>query len=169
MSQEQKDRIAAIISTLSLIVTVIWFIAEPKFEILLLALSTIATTVALYAGRKRAERIEARYVVKPDQAFRTSVALWGPTSSGKTWLLHAFGRTLYKSYRKPIDGLIYDFKTITGYDFSKPSEVRGTEGMSSYLYLFERARTSFDDYKQTVSSYKHEIVIFDHKGSNTIE
>jgi hypothetical protein len=56
MSQEQKDRLTATISILTLIVSVIWFITEPKFETLMLVLSTIATVSALYAGRKRAEK-----------------------------------------------------------------------------------------------------------------
>lgn len=170
MNQKQKDQIATIISVLSLLVSIIWFIAEPKFETLLLVLSTIATVSTLYAGRKRIEKLEARYDNDPQRkTSHTSIALWGPTASGKTWFIHAFGRTLDKNYRKPIDGLLYNFNTLTNYDFSiPPADIPGTVGDTDYHYIFERNRTSFDNTRQSASSFKHEITILDHKGIDTL-
>jgi hypothetical protein len=116
------------------------------------------------------KKIEARYKIDPVKIFQTSVALWGPTATGKTWLVHAFGRTLYSKYNKPVNGLVYDFKTITGYNFSMPPEdIPGTAGSSPFEYLFERARISFDDTSQFISSFKHKITIFDDKGFSTVD
>jgi hypothetical protein len=59
---------------------------------------------------------------------------------------------------------------MTGYDFSKSSRSFGTptEAVNPYRYLFERSRTSFDDHRQSISSFKHEITIYDHNGRSTI-
>ena len=167
MSQERKDFLIRIIAVLSLLTTVLRFITEPNYETFAIVLSTIATILTLYASKKRIENAERRYTTKPKQLFNVSVALWGPTKVGKTWLCHAFGRTLQTKYQREIDGLVYELETVNKSDYSYPPNY-GSAGVEAFVLRFARSRTS-ESYAQSISSFRHEIRIFDNQGSQTTE
>ncbi|MFZ5858338.1 MAG: hypothetical protein ACOYZ6_16050 [Chloroflexota bacterium] len=170
MNQEQKDSVTAIISVLTLIAAVIWFLTEPKFETLFLVLSTIATVLTMYASKKRIAKAEQRYITKPKKFFEVSVALWGPRGSGKSWLISALSRILNLKYDKEIDGLNYHLEKVIGYGYQQGNsfvrEPAATVDTDSTIINFERSRTS-EKFGQSISSFKHKIQIFDHPGDET--
>jgi hypothetical protein len=165
MNQEQKDSLIAVVAALSLLTTALRFITEPSYETFAIALSAIATTLTLYASKKRIENIEKRYITKSKRLFNVSAALWGPVASGKTWLVYAFGRTLQTKYNREIDGLVYELETVNKSDFShQPDDP--TMGTEVFVFKFSRSRT-LENYSQSISSFRHEIQIFDNQGGNT--
>lgn len=96
-----------------------------------------------------------------------SVALWGTSGSGKTWLVHALGRILHTKYQREVDGLVYELETVNKLNYSfQPNEA--TSGTHSYVFKFERSRT-LENLSQSISSFKHEIQIFDNQGSETLD
>lgn len=167
MSQERKDFLIRIVALLSLFTTVLRFITEPNYETFAIVLSAIATILTLYASKKRIENAEKRYTTEPKQLFNVSVALWGPTNVGKTWLCQAFGRTLQTKYQREIGGLLYELNTVNKSDFSYQPNMPSA-GTEAVVLRFARSRTS-ESYAQSISSFRHEIRIFDNQGSQTTE
>ncbi|MCK6463130.1 MAG: hypothetical protein L6Q29_04945, partial [Candidatus Pacebacteria bacterium] len=140
MTQERRDFLILIVAILSLLTTTIRFITEPNYETFAIVLSAIATILTLYAGKKKIEKAEIRNVTKPKQLFKVSVALWGTSGSGKTWLVHALGRILHTKYQREVDGLVYELETVNKLNYSfQPNEA--TSGTHSYVFKFERSRT----------------------------
>lgn len=165
MNQAQKDSLIAVVAVLSLLTTTLRFITEPSYETFAVVLSAIATILTLYASKKKIENVEKRYVTKPKRLFNVSAALWGPTAAGKTWLAYAFGRTLQNKYSREIDGLVYELETVNKTDFSHQPNYP-TAGTEVFAFKFSRSRTS-ENYSQSISSFRHEIQIFDNQGGMT--
>jgi hypothetical protein len=165
MTQKRRDFLILIVAVLSFLTTTIRFMTEPSYETFAIVLGAIATILTLYAGKKKVEKAELRFVTKPRQLFRITVGLWGTTGSGKTWLIYALGRILQTRYNREIDGLTYGLETVNKFDFScQPNEP--TQGTDAFVFKFERCRNS-DNYSQSISSFRHEIQIFDNPGGWT--
>lgn len=105
--------------------------------------------------------------------FRTSVALWGPMASGKSWLINAFAYTLLNKYTKPIEGLKYEFSGVSlgweNYFADLVTQPNPTE-LEVYgfptVFRFERRRTS-GNRREALSSFTHEISIADYSGEHS--
>ena len=169
MTTSQKNRAIGVVTILALIVAALWLISEPKFETLVVFLSALATSLTLYASRKRgSENREPRFISKPGEPFRLSVALWGPSGSGKSWLVNALGWTLQKQYSQPIDGLSYFLERVQPYSEDELIHApESTAYLQESLFRFERCRTSNSE-NQVMSSFKYEIRVFDNRGEGTI-
>lgn len=165
MTQERRDSLILVVAVLSFLTTTIRFITEPSYETFAIVLGAIATILTLYAGKKKIEKAELRFITKPKRLFKVTVALWGTTGSGKTWLIYALGRLLQTKYAREIDGLDYELETVNKSDFSRqPNEP--TSDTDAYVFKFERSRTS-ENFSQSISSFRHEIQIFDNPGGMT--
>jgi hypothetical protein len=132
----------------------------------MLALSTSATVLTIYSAKKKIENAEQRRVITPRQLFRVSVSLWGPQDSGKTWLVCALGHVLQTKYNREINNLKYNLETVNKSNFS---DLRSgpTPETTSVVFAFERSRTS-ESFSQSISSFRHEIVVHDYAGGYTI-
>jgi hypothetical protein len=113
-----------------------------------------------------------KFTTESVELFRTSVALWGPVASGKSWLINAFAYTLLNKYIGPIDGLKYSFRGIfPGWDNLQSNLAESpyrTQTMlpDARVFLFERGRTS-SSHREALSSFAHEISIFDYSGEHS--
>ncbi len=175
MNQKQKDKLIATISILSLAVSIIWFLSEPKFESLMLVLSTMATSLTLYSTKGKIEKIELQYIIKPRKLFKTSVAIWGPTRSGKSWLIRAFAKTIVDKYKGQFDGLTYSLEKISlegsrplSSQFLDVADISPTAMEESFIYKFERQRTD-TNFAHSISSFTHELNLIDMRGADLID
>lgn len=106
-----------------------------------------------------------------DELSLENIAMWGPTSSGKSWLIRAFAKEL-DIYTKTDDKFDY----VLSLDTSKvkviaepPSEITGNDDFLDHLYRFERRpKKGLDDAKYQVSSQSHLINIRDLPGAWSI-
>lgn len=107
---------------------------------------------------------------KSPELFRTSVALWGPVASGKSWLINAFAQTLLTQYTKPIEGLRYEFigTNLNFWEYylsnlSQTPESTFPNIPAPMTFRFERHRTT-GNRREALSSFAHEINIYDYSG-----
>lgn len=113
------------------------------------------------------------------------IAMWGPTGTGKTWFINAFGRKL-KDYQDDPD---FFYELLEGDNILhevlqnsqqekteipvsvKPSEtknIKATEDIQDHVWIFRR-RSKKTTTAHSVSSFSHAIHVADNKGQNTIE
>jgi len=101
------------------------------------------------------------------ELFRTSVGLWGPTASGKSWLVNAFAQTLQAKYIEPLDGLKYELNSVWAEYFSNlyraPYATELNNWTRPQVFRFERRRTS-NNRREALSSFTHEISVSDYSG-----
>jgi hypothetical protein len=107
---------------------------------------------------------------KSAELFRTSVGLWGPAASGKSWLVNAFAHTLRAKYTEPLNGLRYELNSVwTEYLsnlYRAPNATQLNHWTNPQVFRFERRRTS-NNPRESLSSFAHEISIFDYSGEHS--
>ena len=59
--------------------------------------------------------VEPKYIKKEQSPFETKVAIWGPTGSGKSWLIRSFARTIRQKYNGNYLGLQYKLTNLSCY------------------------------------------------------
>ena len=113
---------------------------------------------------------EPKFVSKPKKPFETSVALWGPRYSGKSWLINAFAWNIQQKYGGNTSGLQY--KLIRKLESSFPLDLtrrpEATSERTLISFRFERSKTS-NDYYQSISSFSHEIHLYDFPGESSVQ
>jgi hypothetical protein len=96
------------------------------------------------------------------------IAVWGPTGSGKTWLIKAFGREL-NYYQQNDPYFHYRLEQQNGTPIIlTPPEARPTEKGDDWLWRFQRVAKD-NDAGRRMSSFSHDITIHDDKGSTWLE
>lgn len=115
-----------------------------------------------------------KFIERHRVPFETSVAIWGPIASGKSWLLHAFGKSIYEfSEKQSKMPLHYELHTMVMPDNFEaaptvaPLNIPGTAIPSLEIYRFERRRTN-NNFDQILSSFTHNISMLDNKGGDLI-
>ncbi len=112
---------------------------------------------------------EQRFVDIQNEQSLTTVALWGPVASGKSWLIHALERTLREKYCGSYQGL--DFKTQNNAiknDKDISHAPPATEDISDSILKFERQIVS-NEFNKSMNNFTHTIRIVDNRGGSTIE
>lgn len=97
----------------------------------------------------------------------TEIALWGPTGSGKSWLINAFAYSL-----RQINDHSEDFEYMLSDKFSNmmlgsPPTSVATKGIEDSTYVFSRIPKKNTPAHQ-ISASVHRIVIHDAKGADTV-
>ncbi len=98
----------------------------------------------------------------------SKIAMWGPTGSGKSWLIHAFGRTLLKYSMADAD-FLYEITDRDGLPlelYGLPN-VKPTSSIEDQVFLFRRRGKKISE-AHRISSHSHQISIIDNKGSNLL-
>lgn len=92
-----------------------------------------------------------------------TVAIWGPRASGKTWLWHAFVKTI-ANYNRPVNGLMYEIheSKINDFAFIEHS-FSPTQNKDTSIFRFQRISAS-KSHREFLSSYSHKIFISDYAG-----
>ena len=112
---------------------------------------------------------ESKFVYRTRKPFETSVVLWGPTASGKSWLINAFAWNIQRKYKESGSGL--EYKIIKKLDDFFPPDLTiapmATEREIRISFQFERSKVS-NDYYQSLSSFSHEIHLYDFPGESSI-
>lgn len=111
---------------------------------------------------------ESRFIQIEKSPFETSVAIWGPTYSGKSWLINAFAWTIQNKYQGMYQGLHY---RTTKFDESFNNQLSIAPPPTSgnvVGFRFERLRSS-NNFYQSMSSFTHDIKIYDYSGEYAID
>jgi hypothetical protein len=100
----------------------------------------------------------------------SEIALWGPTGSGKTWLISAFAQSLELLNSKNSN---YDFSfVLTDGDgnqiYGYPPVPPPTQGFEDTTYFFSRV-PKLKSPRHQISASVHRIVIHDDKGGSLLE
>ena len=97
-----------------------------------------------------------------------SIALWGPTSSGKTWFVHAFAKKLAVDYMDDVN-FSYEIRdAITGNPVpASPPEIDGTRTMYDVPWIFRRL-PKIDTEAHRISQFEHLVNVRDDKGASTV-
>lgn len=97
------------------------------------------------------------------------IALWGPSGSGKSWLLHAFSKTLLK-YSMHDKDFLYELTDENRRPFDSllsPEKLQATEIIQDHVFRFRRIGKR-DTFAHQISSNEHTINIVDNKGTDLI-
>jgi len=96
----------------------------------------------------------------------SKIAMWGPSGSGKSWLIHAFGKTLLK-YSMTDTDFLYEITDKDGrpLDFYSLPNVKPTATIEDQTFLFRRRGKKISE-AHRISSHSHHISIVDNKGSS---
>lgn len=116
---------------------------------------------------EKVQPIEARFAQIQQAPFETTVGIWGPIGSGKSWLINSFAWAMQQKYKGKYLGLQYKINKLDqgfSLDLSETPEPTSEVRVSSFR--FERQKTSGDFY-EAMSSFTHEIHIFDNPGKNS--
>jgi len=108
-----------------------------------------------------------------DQQFDTSIALWGATGSGKTWLLNAFGKEL-SWYNENDPEFEYSLKDLDDNYllFTEPLNVDvapATEASEDHVWNFERRGRIKKSRAHQISSHAHRILVHDNPGKVLVD
>lgn len=99
-----------------------------------------------------------------------AIALWGPSGSGKSSLITAFGVTISRKYNAQSDGFNYTILDEHGQPkvrFDKPFDIKATD--TRHLFFWEFIRQSSENTPEhKIRSQHHRIRIYDDKGDNNI-
>jgi GTPase SAR1 family protein len=102
-----------------------------------------------------------------DDNVRHEIALWGPTGSGKTWLMMSFGKALFDLKDPEFEYRLLDPESHPVNALEPPAQ-KPTEEMRDEVWLFQRIgrqRTPAHD----LSVHTHFINLHDFKGIDTVE
>jgi len=98
---------------------------------------------------------------------RADIAIWGPTGSGKTWLISAFAKEL-EWYSEKDPNFKYELVDEDGVPIiPKPPEPHPTSRPNDVELHFRRI-PKVRGMAQIISSHAHRIIIHDDKGSNLV-
>ncbi|MEW5987008.1 MAG: hypothetical protein AB1791_10280 [Chloroflexota bacterium] len=100
---------------------------------------------------------------------KTSITLWGPPSSGKSWLVAAFARRVYLLSRKfesveKFGFTLIDLQTNKPVDVVKPPNIKATAEPRVQRFRFVRKGLG-KDLRSQISSHSHIIELIDHPGA----
>lgn len=106
-------------------------------------------------------------------SFNTTIALWGASGSGKTWLLNAFGREL-AWYNENDPDFEYSLKDIDDNYllFNEPINAvssPATSASEDYLWTFERRGKKKNSRAHQISSHAHKILVHDNPGDELVK
>lgn len=97
-----------------------------------------------------------------------AIALWGPTGSGKSSLITAFGVTISRKYNAQPNGFNYtilDEDGLPKVKFEKPYDIKATD--TRQLLFWEFVRRGLENTPEhKIRSQHHRIRIYDDKGAN---
>lgn len=96
---------------------------------------------------------ESKYIKREQSPFETTVAIWGPTASGKSWLIRAFAQAVKQKYNGNYLGLQFKL-TKVGTDFPDSDitlNVPATGWIDYFSFRFERALVHKSENKQNPS------------------
>jgi hypothetical protein len=96
------------------------------------------------------------------------IALWGPTGSGKTWLIRSFGKALFNMSNKDP---LFNYYILDGsgqrIDIFKPPIQQATEDPYDVIWQFRREIKTQNNAKH-VNCQAHTIIVHDAKGEALI-
>jgi hypothetical protein len=109
-----------------------------------------------------------------NQPEETDIAVWGPTQSGKDWLLRGFAKELdfYNNNERYSNGFLFELLEITD-DGSRqviaapPHDIAPTAKEKDYVYNFRRRAIRQDEAHQ-ISSHMHKINFHNNAGANLL-
>jgi hypothetical protein len=98
----------------------------------------------------------------------SSIIMWGPKGSGKTWLLHAFVKEL-EWYNEKDNEFIYSLKDTDGNIIYSPASINSMDVAPSaqsedHVWIFERTGRNPKAHGHQVSTHTHRIVVHDNPG-----
>lgn len=94
-----------------------------------------------------------------------SIALWGPTSSGKTWFIHAFAKKLMEYADDKDFAYILEDRETDSRVPAQPPEIKGTQEIRDISWVFRR-EPKLQTEAHSISAYEHVINMRDDKGAN---
>jgi hypothetical protein len=99
----------------------------------------------------------------------SEIAMWGPPRSGKTWLLHAFGKQLSEISEQDsnFDYILTNEEGIPIMISSPPDPVP-TMDYEDHVWTFQR-RAKISSAAHRISSHSHRIIAHDGRGANLVE
>ncbi len=109
---------------------------------------------------------EIKHIIKEKSPCETTVAIWGPTGSGKSWLINAFAKTIESKYNNGYLGLeykLFDANGIVSRSSHAIEDIPATVWVDFSQFRFTRNRTS-NKFYEMMSSFSHNIYIFDNQG-----
>ncbi len=94
------------------------------------------------------------------------ITLWGPSHSGKTFLIKAFQKKIIQLNDKSKN---CTYSLTSGSEFINPTDLikKPTEEPKENIYIFKR-EFSGDSYQSKISSHTHYINLLDDKGEDTV-
>lgn len=96
------------------------------------------------------------------------LAVWGPTNSGKTWLLRALAKEL-AWYNKHDDKFNYHLTRSDGRRvIAMPPTPNPSQGIEDKAYKFHRTSKG-NSVQQRISAQAHNIILRDNKGSDLVD
>jgi hypothetical protein len=107
----------------------------------------------------------------PNSTNGTNIALWGPTGSGKTWLIHALAKELswYSDKDLEFSYSLIDDSGIALWPTPPNSVDQGaTQFPEDRLWTFER-KGKKDTPTHKISSHSHSIIVHDDRGQNLVD
>lgn len=101
--------------------------------------------------------------------IQSEIALWGPTGSGKTWLVQSFARRLQELTARDKD-FTYALVNEAGQPIyaTNPPPVGGTRRIEDHIWFFYR-RPKGVTKAQILSAHAHSINVHDDRGLSTVE
>ncbi len=122
---------------------------------------------------------EKKQNLNEEKTLRKHIALWGPSNSGKTWLLHAFLKKIAMySINDTGHRFVFDLIDIaTNKDIRSEGgpPVTGTQGIEEMRYLFRKklkkdnnsvGNTQISGLREEVNTHVHELLVVDDRGQN---
>lgn len=108
---------------------------------------------------------QTKFVLRDKSPCDTTMAIWGPAGSGKSWLINAFAQTISAKYKKGYSGFMF---TLLGQDNlpiigSPHVNIPPTVWINLSQFRFSRNRTG-NRFSELISSFSHNIYIYDNPG-----
>lgn len=100
------------------------------------------------------------------------IALWGPAGSGKTWLIHALGRSLV-NFQPNDPNFTYELREFSGETFEPlvipiaPPRYQPTTELIDFMWLFRR-QAKQNTYGHRISAQTHILHIHDVGGNEAV-
>ena len=112
------------------------------------------------------EEIESR------MPLRTQIVLWGPASSGKTWLLYAFLKKITEWRRISRAGNSFNFRLVDidgegDIDITKGPPLEGTMGITEKRFWYKKTN-SMSALRNEVNTHVHELLAIDDRGDDQV-
>lgn len=109
-----------------------------------------------------------------EEVQQAEILLWGPTGSGKDWLLRGFIKEI-EHYNKEHPLVLSIFEQLPGGNQpipvspAPPINIPPTAELIMTNYKFMRVPTDNNDPAQSVSTYTHDLLITNNKGANLVD